>query len=324
MIITDTHAHIYLPEFADTRKEMLERAEKEGVTKILLPAIDSESHASLVNLAKEFPGLCRPMMGLHPCYVKANYREELKIARDYLEQGGFVAVGEIGLDFYWDKTFTEQQYLAFEEQIRWAMEFDLPIAIHSRNSTDECIEVVRRNQHGKLKGVFHCFSGNAEQAQQIMDLGFYLGIGGVVTFKNGGLDKGITVSDDTILEKVIGLVKDRCQLLTDFVQQSDYFFKAPETIDTAAVKPKWNEAKQLFFAELIRNYELATDWEAHTLENNLKEIAAVNDLKPGELMLPLRIMLVGGKFGPGVFDIAAILGKAETIKRMETALALLK
>ena len=129
MIITDTHAHIYLPEFADTRKEMLERAEKEGVTKILLPAIDSESHASLVNLAKEFPGLCRPMMGLHPCYVKANYREELKIARDYLEQGGFVAVGEIGLDFYWDKTFTEQQYLAFEEQIRWAMEFDLPIAI---------------------------------------------------------------------------------------------------------------------------------------------------------------------------------------------------
>ncbi|HPN60014.1 MAG TPA: glutamate--tRNA ligase, partial [Chitinophagaceae bacterium] len=137
-------------------------------------------------------------------------------------------------------------------------------------------------------------------------------------------EKGITVTDDSVLEKVIGLVKDRCQLLTDFVQQSDYFFKAPETIDTAAVKPKWNEAKQLFFAELIRNYELATDWEAHTLENNLKEIAAVNDLKPGELMLPLRIMLVGGKFGPGVFDIAAILGKAETIKRMETALALLQ
>jgi len=189
MIITDTHAHIYLPEFADTRKEMLERAEKEGVTRILLPAIDSESHASLVKLAKEFPGQCRPMMGLHPCYVKENYREELKIARDYLEQGGFVAVGEIGLDFYWDKTFTEQQYLAFEEQIRWALEFDLPIAIHSRNSTDECIDVVRRNQNGKLKGVFHCFSGNEEQARQIMDLGFYLGIGGVVTFKNGGLDK---------------------------------------------------------------------------------------------------------------------------------------
>jgi len=200
MTITDTHAHIYLPEFAETRKEMLERAEKEGVNKILLPAIDSESHASLVNLAKEFPAQCRPMMGLHPCYVKDNFREELKIARDYLEQGGFVAVGEIGLDFYWDKTFTEQQYLAFEEQIRWAMEFDLPIAIHSRNSTDECIEVVRRHQNGKLKGVFHCFSGNADQARQIMDLGFYLGIGGVVTFKNGGLDK---VFEEIGLDRVV-------------------------------------------------------------------------------------------------------------------------
>ncbi len=168
---------------------MLERAEKEGVKKILLPAIDSESHAALAELAAQFPGICQPMMGLHPCYVKDNYKDELRIARAYLEKGGFVAVGEIGLDFYWDKTFIEQQYLAFEEQIRWALEFDLPIAIHSRNSTDECIEVVRRNQHGKLKGVFHCFSGNAEQAKQIMDLGFYLGIGGVVTFKNGGLDK---------------------------------------------------------------------------------------------------------------------------------------
>ncbi len=168
---------------------MLERAEKEGVKKILLPAIDSESHGALVELAAAFPVLCQPMMGLHPCYVKENFREELKIARNYLENGDFVAVGEIGLDFYWDKTFTEQQYLAFEEQIRWALEFDLPIAIHSRNSTDECIDVVRRKQNGKLKGVFHCFSGSAEQAQQIIDLGFYLGIGGVITFKNGGLDK---------------------------------------------------------------------------------------------------------------------------------------
>lgn len=183
---------------------MLERAEREGVNKILLPAIDSESHADLVDLAANFPGICQPMMGLHPCYVKDNFKDELRIARDYLEKGGFVAVGEIGLDFYWDKTFTEQQYLAFEEQIRWALEFDLPIAIHSRNSTDECIEVVRRNQNGKLRGVFHCFSGTAEQAQQIMDLGFYLGIGGVVTFKNGGLDK---------VFETIGL--DRVMLETD-------------------------------------------------------------------------------------------------------------
>lgn len=200
MQLTDTHAHIYLPEFAEGRDDMLKRAEKEGVTKILLPAIDSESHDRLLELAAAFPFTCRPMMGLHPCYVKENYREELAIARAHLEKGGIVAVGEIGLDFYWDKTFTEQQYLAFEEQIRWALEFSLPIAIHSRNATDECIDVVRRNQNGALKGVFHCFSGTAEQAKKITDLGFYLGIGGVVTFKNGGLDK---VFEQTGLEKVV-------------------------------------------------------------------------------------------------------------------------
>lgn len=137
-------------------------------------------------------------------------------------------------------------------------------------------------------------------------------------------ENGIEVVSGETLRKVIELVKERCVLLTDFVQQSSFFFKTPGTIDTAAVKPKWNEAKKLFFAELIRNYELAADWDAHSLENNFKEIAAVNDLKPGELMLPLRIMLVGGKFGPGVFDIAAILGKKETITRIETALKLLQ
>ncbi len=137
-------------------------------------------------------------------------------------------------------------------------------------------------------------------------------------------EHGIEVKSGEVLRKVIELVKERCTLMTDFVQQSSFFFKTPETIDTAAVKPKWNEAKNLFFAELIRNYELATDWEAHTLENNFKEIAAVNDLKPGELMLPLRIMLVGGKFGPGVFEIAAIIGKEATIQRIEKALQLLK
>jgi glutamyl-tRNA synthetase len=132
----------------------------------------------------------------------------------------------------------------------------------------------------------------------------------------------IIVTDDTQLEKVIEAVKDRCTLLPDFVQQSSFFFKAPETLDVDAVKPKWNEAKQLFFAELIRNYELATLWDTHTLENNFKEIAAVNNLKPGELMLPFRVMLVGGKFGPGVFEIAELLGKSETIDRISKAIRL--
>ncbi len=133
---------------------------------------------------------------------------------------------------------------------------------------------------------------------------------------------GIIVTDDTLLERVIELVKDRCTLLTDFEQQSSFFFKSPEQWDTDAVKPKWNEAKQLFFAELIRNYELCPDWNAHVLENNFKEIASINNIKPGELMLPFRIMLVGGKFGPGVFEIAELLGKRNTIERMEKTLKL--
>ena len=134
------------------------------------------------------------------------------------------------------------------------------------------------------------------------------------------LEKGITAIDGSILYKVIGLVKDRCTLLTDFYDQSYFFFKSPEKWDVDAVKPKWDESKQLFFAEVIRNYELNNDWKAITLENSFKEIAAVNQIKPGEALLPLRVMLVGGKFGPGVFDIAEILGKGETISRIKKAL----
>ena len=133
-------------------------------------------------------------------------------------------------------------------------------------------------------------------------------------------EKGITDVDSAVLEKVMGLVKDRCTLLTDFYDQSYFFFRSPDTWDIDAVKPKWNEAKQLFFAEVIRNYELNNDWKATSLENSFKEIAAANQIKPGEVLLPLRIMLVGGKFGPGVFDIIEILGKTETISRIKKAL----
>jgi TatD DNase family protein len=193
MKLIDTHSHIYLPEFDMDRATILERAEKEGITKILMPAIDSTTHEMLLKLEDNNPSICLSMMGLHPCSVKENYRDELKIAKKYFENRNFKAVGEIGFDFYWDKTFTEQQYAAFHEQVEWALHFDLPIVIHSRNSTDECIKVVAEHQKGKLRGVFHCFSGNAEQAQKVIDLGFYLGIGGVVTFKNSGLDKVIEI-----------------------------------------------------------------------------------------------------------------------------------
>ncbi|MEO7983514.1 MAG: TatD family hydrolase [Bacteroidota bacterium] len=200
MTLIDTHSHIYLPEFDADRISMLERAEKEAIRKILLPAVDSFTHEAMLKLEQERPMECISMMGVHPCSVKEDYRGELKIARDHFEKRAFKAVGEIGLDFYWDKTFTEQQYTAFHEQIEWALHFDIPIAIHSRNATDECIEVVAGHQQGKLKGVFHCFSGDAEQAAKIIDLGFYLGIGGVLTFKNSGLDKVMeTVNPDNIV-----------------------------------------------------------------------------------------------------------------------------
>ncbi len=200
MTLIDTHSHIYLPEFEPELAEMLKRAEKEGVGKILMPAIDSSTHQQMLDLEQSRPDQCLSMMGLHPCYVKENFKEELAIARAYLEKQHFKAVGEIGLDFYWDKTFTEQQYAAFKEQIGWALEYTIPIVIHSRESTDECIEVVTAHQKGQLTGVFHCFSGDAVQAQKIIDLGFYLGIGGVVTFKNSGLDK---VMESVGLENVV-------------------------------------------------------------------------------------------------------------------------
>lgn len=184
--LIDTHAHIYLPEFDTDRQEMLDRAKAAGVGEIYLPAIDASTHEAMLQTETKYP-FCKSMMGLHPCSVKEDFENELAVIRNYLEGRKFIAVGEIGLDFYWDKTFAEQQYKAFHQQILLAKQHGLPIVIHSRNTTDECIDVV--SQYPGLKGVFHCFSGNEEQARKVMDLGFYLGIGGVVTFKNAGMDK---------------------------------------------------------------------------------------------------------------------------------------
>lgn len=200
MTAIDTHSHIYLAEFDRDRAAMLERATHEEVKAILLPAIDSETHEVQFRLENESNGHCLSMMGLHPCSVKANFREELRIARDLFDKRKFWGVGEIGLDFYWDKTFISEQYIALHEQLEWVNHFDIPFSLHSRNATDECIEVVKEHQNGKLKGVFHCFSGDVKQANEIIELGVYLGIGGVVTFKNGGLDK---VMEKISLEHVV-------------------------------------------------------------------------------------------------------------------------
>ena len=184
MHLIDTHAHIYLPEFDADRAQMLQASLDAGIGRIFMPAIDSRTHAAMLSCESE---TCSPMMGLHPCSVAADHEMELQVVFDHLSHRPFAAVGEIGLDFYWDKTFVTEQYLAFETQIRWAQQFGLPVVIHSRNALDECIAIVKK--FPGLKGVFHCFSGTAGQARAIMDLGFYLGIGGVVTYKNAGLDR---------------------------------------------------------------------------------------------------------------------------------------
>jgi TatD DNase family protein len=197
MILIDTHAHLYLPEFRERWPELLQRAATVGLGPILLPAIDSETHKAVMELESAHPQ-CRAMMGLHPCSVAANYEQELALVRSYFSERKFVAVGEIGLDFYWDKTFTDQQYKAFHEQIELALKYELPIAVHSRNATAEAIEVVK--QYPGLRGVFHCFGGTQAEAERLMGLGFYLGIGGVVTFKNAGLDK---IIEAVGLDKVV-------------------------------------------------------------------------------------------------------------------------
>lgn len=186
----DTHTHLYSEEFDHDRKEMIERAVSKGISKFYLPAIDSETHEKMLNLEMAYPGQILAMMGLHPCYVKPEtWENELKIVENYLNQRTFPAIGEIGIDLYWDKSTLDIQVRAFEQQIDWAIERDVPIVIHTRDSFDEVFAVLERKKHPKLRGIFHCFSGNLEQAQHAIELNFLLGIGGVVTFKNGKIDQ---------------------------------------------------------------------------------------------------------------------------------------
>lgn len=183
----DTHAHIYANEFDADRHDMLERCWEKNIHRILMPNVDHTTIDDMLDLESRSPR-CVSMMGLHPCSVKKDFERELYIVEDWLSKRVFKAVGEIGTDLYWDKTFWEQQTEAFKIQVNWAKKLDLPVVIHCRESLDQTIELVERLQDGKLRGVFHCFSGTAEQAQKIARLNFYVGIGGVATFKKGGLD----------------------------------------------------------------------------------------------------------------------------------------
>lgn len=183
----DTHCHLYVDEFKADISEVMERALAAGVESFYLPAIDSSEHVNMILLQERYPAICKAMMGLHPCSVKADYMEELKVVEEWLSKRRFAAIGEIGLDFYWDTSFTNQQYKAFRMQIELALQYKLPIVIHTRNAMKQTIEVVEEYMPKGVRGIFHCFGGSIDEAKRIIDAGFYLGIGGVVTYKNAGL-----------------------------------------------------------------------------------------------------------------------------------------
>lgn len=188
-MLVDTHAHIYSSEFKDDRHEMIARALGAGVEKIFMPNVDHTSIDGMLEVEQQNQKSCFAMMGLHPCSVKADFEKELYIVENWLSKRPFQAVGEMGTDLYWDKTFWEQQKEAFKIQINWAKKYSLPVVIHCRSSINETMQLLQPLADNNLTGIFHCFSGDADQARQIIEMGFYLGIGGVATFKNGGLDK---------------------------------------------------------------------------------------------------------------------------------------
>lgn len=198
----DTHAHIYAKEFDNDRDEVIKKALQQGVNQILMPNIDLDSIEPMLATEKAYPDICKSMMGLHPCYVDADVKQTLETVYSWFEKHSFIAVGEIGIDLYWDKTFRKEQEYALLTQLEWAKDMKLPVVIHTRDSIDETLELIRPVQDGSLSGVFHCFGGSVEEAKAITDLGFHLGIGGVSTFKNGGMDKVIPHLDikDMILE----------------------------------------------------------------------------------------------------------------------------
>jgi TatD DNase family protein len=195
MTITDTHSHIYSEEFQNDRPEMMQRAIDAGVTKIFVPSIDSTYTQKMYEIQAQYPENVFLMIGLHPCYVKENYLEELQHVENELAKHKFYAIGEIGIDLYWDKSTLEIQKIAFKHQIQLAKKHKLPINIHCREAFDEVFEVLESEKSDDLFGIFHCFSGNYEQAQQAINLNMKLGIGGVVTFKNGKIDQFLNQID---------------------------------------------------------------------------------------------------------------------------------
>lgn len=252
----DTHSHIYSEEFDDDRDEMLQRAKDAGVSAIILPSIDSDSFQRMTDLETSNPNYCFAAIGLHPTSVKDDYLQELELVESELKRRKYIAIGEIGIDLYWDKTFYKEQLYAFQKQVEWALEYNLPIIVHVRDSHKETIEAFMLYKGKGLKGVFHCFTGTKKEADEIMALGdFKLGIGGVVTFKNSGLaenlkeiplEKLVLETDAPYLAPTPYRGKRNEPAYTALIRDklAEIYSKTPEEIDLITTK----SAKELFFS----------------------------------------------------------------------------
>ncbi len=252
MMLIDTHCHLYSKDFQTDRQEVILRARQAGLSKIYLPNVDLESIPGMLLLEENESGFCHVMMGLHPCSVENDFEEVLDQMEKWLSERKFSGIGEIGLDMYWDKTRAAEQEKAFHRQMNWATKHNLPIVIHSREATDRCIELVAEHKDDGIRGVFHCFGGTIEQAEKIKSLDFFLGIGGVVTYKKAGLDEVL---------KVIGLEK--------VVLETDAPYLAP-----VPFRGKRNEPSFIRYV---------ADKIAETLGMKVEEVARITSLNAAEL-----------------------------------------
>ena len=252
MKIIDTHTHLYLNQFKEDIDDVITKAKENGIKKFIFPAIDSSYFDSMHNLKKKYPNDIFLMSGLHPTDVKENYKDELDFVVNSLKSHNYVAIGEIGIDLYWDKTYLKEQQDAFRFQIRLAVKNDLPIVIHCRESFDEIFEILEEEKCDKLRGVFHCFTGNIDQAKKAIGLGFLLGIGGVVTFKNGGIDKFINQID-----------------LKHIVLETDSPYLAP-----VPFRGKRNESSYIIYVleKLSELYQLPKEEIAYITTNNAEKM----------------------------------------------------
>lgn len=247
--IIDTHSHLYAAQFEDDLEQTISRAKSAGVEKILLPNIDQSSLKGMASLVKDYPGFFYRMSGLHPCSVKDDFEQELQSVKKELSKPDNIAVGEIGIDLHWDKSTLDIQTQAFVQQCDWAIEYNLPIVIHSRESIDIIIDIIESGYKNKLSGVFHCFTGTKEQASKIIDLNFLMGIGGVVTFKNSPLRDELKGFD-----------------LQHFVIETDAPYLAPKPY-----RGKRNEPA--YITEVVKELSLVFDVDEQEVVNRTRENA---------------------------------------------------